>query len=279
LIARPRLHYVEIPQHIEEGNEHLADVEAIIKAYDKHRMMTRGLAPKLLVSCRGSKHLKQVLEHSRHFSQLRRTNPGLQVFSILSGQENVKIDEQQVSREDWFNKLRGLRDNQPCVILHYDIISEGIDVPGITGIMPLRNLGLSKYLQTLGRAARLHDVDRQEDLPVDGDWARHFVKPYAWTIIPCYANVGADIQSSVEKYIACLREFGWRPEEDVINTTAGSDNEPEPVADLIDRKRRLPNALKEVLTVVQRIEEQEKTALDIERARSLSLMELLDECV
>jgi len=275
LIVRPRLHYVEIAQIIEEGAEHNADIVAIEKAFKKHQMMTGALAPKLLISCRGSQHLNLVLEQTDNFEKLRRVTPGLQVFSILSGKENVRIDGVLVTREEWFKRLRGLRDHESCLILHYDIISEGIDVPGITGIMPLRNLSSSKFLQTNGRSSRLHAIDREADVPVEGiDWVASYVKPYSWVIVPCYANLGDDIKSTIEDHVGHLRDFGWVPDEDVISTTAGGDAEPELVQDLVDRKRRLPKFMSDILNVSQRLEDQEATDLLVETLRKESYDQL-----
>jgi superfamily II DNA or RNA helicase len=45
--------------------------------------------------------------------------------------------------------------------MHYDILTEGIDLPNITGILPLRELNKVKFLQTAGRAARIFHGDRE----------------------------------------------------------------------------------------------------------------------
>ena len=52
----------------------------------------------------------------------------------------------------------------PSIIIHYDTLAEGIDIDGIGGVLFFRELGISKTLQTMGRACR----PAVEDLSDDG---------------------------------------------------------------------------------------------------------------
>ena len=42
----------------------------------------------------------------------------------------------------WLKQLQidGSNPNQEMIVIHYDILTEGIDVPGLTGVLFLRNL-------------------------------------------------------------------------------------------------------------------------------------------
>lgn len=50
-----------------------------------------------------------------------------------------------------------------CIIIHCDTLAEGIDIDGIGGVFLLRNLGLAKSIQTIGRACRPAKQDLNED--------------------------------------------------------------------------------------------------------------------
>ena len=47
------------------------------------------------------------------------------------------------------------------MIFHYSILSEGINVPGLTHTILLRNLPIIEMAQTIGRVIRVHKDDRK----------------------------------------------------------------------------------------------------------------------
>ena len=106
------------------------------------------------------------------------------------------------------------------IILHYDILAEGIDVPGITGIMPLRTLGKAKFLQTFGRAARLDIEDRERitNGEITPDQLSEMNKPYSWVIVPTIVHEDADSKEHIGQLITELRDYGFKPSEDITCT-------------------------------------------------------------
>ena len=52
---------------------------------------------------------------------------------------------------DW-----GKDDNKKFVVMHYSILSEGINVHGLTHCILLRNLNIVAMAQTIGRVIRMH---------------------------------------------------------------------------------------------------------------------------
>jgi superfamily II DNA or RNA helicase len=106
------------------------------------------------------------------------------------------------------------------IILHYDILAEGIDVPGITGIMPLRTLGKAKFLQTFGRAARLDIEDRERITKgeITPDQLSEMNKPYSWVIVPTIIHEDADSKEHIGQLITELRDYGFKPSEDIVST-------------------------------------------------------------
>ena len=83
-------------------------------------------------------------------------------------------------------RMVAMKDTEDAIMIHIDILTEGIDLPSITGVMPFRELNTLKLLQTIGRSARLLMTDRQRlysGQTKPKDWA-HYVKPYCWLILP-----------------------------------------------------------------------------------------------
>jgi superfamily II DNA or RNA helicase len=261
LIVRPRVHYVEI-EGVNDENELDADFKAIEAAFVSHAKAVGGIGAKLLVAARGTLEIQQIVDHSDYFKRLRTVRPNLKVFDITSAY-GARVNGAVVDREQFLSRLQSLKDSDEAIILHYDILSEGIDVPGITGVMPLRALGTSKFLQTLGRATRLHSTDRamigaDEELAIENaaklDW---MVKPCAWLVLPCYGSYGGEIQASAEVYVRQLRTFGWIPGENDLLTEAGGENEPTPIEDIHPEDKRLPPMVEAMGELNQRFEDRE----------------------
>jgi hypothetical protein len=106
------------------------------------------------------------------------------------------------------------------IVLHYDILAEGIDVSGFTVILPFRTLSKSKFLQTYGRAARLHPEDRKalESGEMKPDELKKFMKPYAWIIIPDIISENDDNRDYYGNLVLEMRDYGFNPNEDIITT-------------------------------------------------------------
>jgi len=73
-----------------------------------------------------------------------------------------------------------------ALMFHFDILGEGIDVPGVTAVLPLRALSRIKAIQNVGRASRIVFEDRDAlaegkiSVMNRGGWK----KPYAWILCP-----------------------------------------------------------------------------------------------
>jgi superfamily II DNA or RNA helicase len=261
LIVGPRVHYVEIAG-VNDENVIDADFKAIEAAFVAHAKMTNGIGAKLLVAARGTKEIKQIMEHGEFFKRLRTIRPNLKVFDVTSVY-GARINGVSVDRSTFLLKLQELQNHEEAIILHYDILSEGIDVPGITGVMPLRNLGVSKFLQTLGRATRLHATDRArlaDETTAEAEAAKldWFTKQCAWLVLPCYGNFGGEIKASAETYVRQLRTFGWIPGENDLLTEAGGENEPKPIDEVHPDGKNLPAMVEMMEEINQRFESMEE---------------------
>jgi hypothetical protein len=100
-------------------------------------------------------------------------------------------------------------------------MAEGISINGSTGVMPLRSLNKSKFLQTFGRAARLDPEDRKNIenkiiLPSELDKMN---KPYAYIIIPNVIHSNEDDKQNLTQLITELRSYGFKPSEDIVSSS------------------------------------------------------------
>jgi superfamily II DNA or RNA helicase len=68
------------------------------------------------------------------------------------------------SRAKALDKIKAAGD---CIVIHYDILSEGIDIDTISGILPLRDMSQHKLIQTMGRGSRAYKCDMRDGEVID----------------------------------------------------------------------------------------------------------------
>ena len=194
-ILRPRMHLVDIEEYHTE-NEINNSVNAIISSFEAHRKECK-IGAKMLVNTKGSEEQNEIINHPQIVEFLK-NNPKVKIFDITSENGprikyyNNPNPKDTVKRSDFFKQLREMKDEEEVIILHIRILTEGIDVPGITGVMLMNNPTLSSFLQSLGRATRLHKIDRNKlySGEIKSNELEKFIKPYAYVIVPKYGLLG-----------------------------------------------------------------------------------------
>jgi superfamily II DNA or RNA helicase len=269
-MVRPRLHFV-VTDGVYNTDDYNKSLNKIIKdTFEQHGRILTKTPPKILVSAKGTQDIVNFLR-SREYQQL--INDNVSIYAVASNDEiGNNINGQQVTRQEFLRQLKedGLNPNSRLIVLHYDILAEGIDVSGFSGIMPLRTLSKSKFLQTYGRAAR---PNREDRLKIDSnqiyvDDLNSMNKPYAYIMIPSVYNGNEDSKENVIQLITELRDYGFNPNEDVIVTDRihGLTEMEEPEG-LNELRRSIPN-------VGQTIEELE-AQLEAEQLAKLTKNDLL----
>jgi superfamily II DNA or RNA helicase len=228
-IVRGRFHIVDIESD-EDLDETSADVRALITSFDRHQEeIGYGRGAKLLVVAKGTTHLNEMASHPEMVEFCRRE--GIHLYDVTSN-HGSRINGEDVSRNQFLRDLRdyGKDDNQRMIIMHVQILTEGIDVPGITGILPFNNMGVDVFLQTLGRATRLHPADRDRlySGEMNADDLNSFIKPYAWVVIPAYGNLGEEIRSNIQEMVSDLRAGEILDKEVTVSTSRGEREEEDP---------------------------------------------------
>jgi superfamily II DNA or RNA helicase len=197
LILPPRLH-VMYGETRDEERSIVSEIIEIARAQHSITFPNLGFS-KILFAMKGTDDVKTIEDN---IEKIRSEFPNHDIFTITA-KNGSRINNKLVDRELVF--LPELANSKNCLIFHYDILSEGIDVDGITGVALLRNMKLSKLLQTIGRAVRVYKPD-----PGSKRWA---------LISVSVINGDEDMKGNVKKYVSAIRNGGYDiSAEDVIET-------------------------------------------------------------
>jgi predicted helicase len=187
LIVPPRLH-IMYGETRDEDRSIVSEVIEMAKAQDEITRPELGFS-KILFAMKGTDDVKSIEDN---IAKIKKEFPEHDVFTITS-KNGARIDNIKVDRELVF--LPALTTSKNCLIFHYDILSEGIDVDGITGVALMRNMGLSKLLQTIGRAVRVYKPNPS---------AKRFA-----LISVSVLNGDEDDKENVKYYVSAVRDGGY----------------------------------------------------------------------
>jgi len=159
-------------------------------------------APKVLVAAPSTKVIWAMFTESDLLQQLN--DMGYTIMHITS-KHGAYIDKQKVSREVFFEKMNefGADPNKKFIVFHYSILSEGMNVQGLTDCIMLRNLPLIEMAQTVGRVIRMHGDDRKaiaDGKMKAGEFA-FYKKPFGTITIPVNNNYGDKIAKQLQNVV------------------------------------------------------------------------------
>lgn len=146
---------------------------------------------KVLVAAPNTKVLIRMLAETDFMSEVQ--SWGYDVLWVTS-KYGAFINNQKVSRDVFFDTLTawGKDPDKKFIILHYSILSEGINCPGLTSCVLMRNMDYIAMAQTIGRVIRLHPEDSKrlsEGTLVPGQ-LENYHKSYGFIHVPVYSNTG-----------------------------------------------------------------------------------------
>jgi superfamily II DNA or RNA helicase len=241
-MVRPRLHFV-VTEGVYNRDDYERSLNKIIKdTFEQHEKILTKTLPKILVSSKGTQDIKKFISNSPEYLELR--NRGVDIYAVASNDAIGNfINGDRVRRDVFLKKLKedGTNPHKRLIVLHYDILAEGIDVSGFSGIMPLRTLNKSKFLQTFGRCARPDKEDRikMDNHEIGFNDLDKMNKPYAYIMIPSIFHGNEDDKENVIQLITELRDYGFNPEEDIVSSPLPhgipETEEPEGLNDLMKR--------------------------------------------
>lgn len=146
---------------------------------------------KVLVAAPNTKVLMRMLAETEFMTEVQ--SHGYDVLWITA-KYGAFINNQKVGREVFFDTLTrwGKDSEKKFILLHYSILSEGINCPGLTSCVLMRNMDYIAMAQTIGRVIRLHTDDARrlsEGTLVPGQ-LKDYHKSYGFVHVPVYNNTG-----------------------------------------------------------------------------------------
>lgn len=160
---------------------------------------------KVLVAAPSSKILWNMLSGTSVISDLRER--GYDILHITS-KYGAYVNQIKVDREQFFDTFNqwGQDSSRKFVIFHYSILSEGINVHGLTNTILLRNLPVVEMAQTIGRVIRLNRDDAK-DIECGKIEAGNFAmyrKPTGFVTVPVFKNYGKKTQRRLEEVVETI---------------------------------------------------------------------------
>jgi superfamily II DNA or RNA helicase len=190
LIVPPRLHVM----YGQANNAEDTVIDTVIQLGQEQDKLTRAEMPfsKILYAMKTTDDVKTVIDN---LPKLKVAFPDHHIYTIISNANyGPMIDGVKESRKKFMDNLRnGEHDN--VLIFHYDILSEGIDIAGITGVALMREMSVTKLIQTIGRAVRTYKDDPSK-------------KTQAWISVPVI-NGNQDAKDNVRKIVQTIRNGGF----------------------------------------------------------------------
>jgi superfamily II DNA or RNA helicase len=169
---------------------------------------------KILFGCDGTETIHQLQTQTDLVKWAQQNN--IDTFITTSNYGDWVNGVQLKSRKEFLERLQeyGGDPNRKIAILHYSILSEGIDIPGITGFFPLRNMNPITLTQMIGRTLRMLPVDRRAILERTikaGDTAS-YVKGYGLITVVVHKDSEEDLLESVSDIYNALCGMGIPPD-------------------------------------------------------------------
>ena len=208
-ILRPTVVPFETDLTRTKHNIHDVDADTVRDIIDQ---LDESHAAKVLVAVPSSKILGNMISKTTLLHQLKER--GYNVMHVTS-KFGAIIDGVKVSREKFFDTLTawGLESGRKFIIFHYSILSEGINVPGLTHCILLRNLNVVEMAQTIGRVIRLDKEDsaklRSGELqPCNWDL---YNKPTGFVTVPVHKTYGAQVIKRLQNVVDAIFVKGVPP--------------------------------------------------------------------
>jgi len=262
-IVQPKLHTVDIDGQFHEtdiNHNNKLFIKTVTETFIEHEKVLR-LAAKLLVT---GKNLDQVhtIYYDKDFQQwCKSNNITCFLFSSRIGRCIVNFDT-SINYDEKFRQLK-LDLNQKAIFFHYDILSEGMDIPNMTGCLFFRNLEANeiKFVQNIGRCSRLVIEDRKKiyNNEITDFNDLRMKKPESWIIIPLYS-----ITESTTRYkniLRKLRETYNIPFIDIVMSRI-----------IAGTKEKITNSINEI-----NIEEHEQKDFTLKHDFEVTIIELIKE--
>jgi len=129
--------------------------KTILSSFDRMKE-DLGRKAKMLATESGVRALKALNKPNSALMKRVQEDPNFHFLTIASSRNSICHNGVIITRSEFMENLAQLSEdpNIDLVVVHYDILSEGIDVPSMDGVVFLRSVSISKFYQILGRCLR-----------------------------------------------------------------------------------------------------------------------------
>ena len=284
-IVKPVIHFA-LPENF-DPNEEFNSISNMVKLIkdtyiahsefiNKHSCEPEKIAAKILVKCPSVDEMWKI--HKELLGKMQ----DVKICAGASRNDNSNFthyidNEGIVDRSNYLEKIQNFTENEKAIVLHFDTMSEGINVAGFTGVEFLGGKipTIYKLLQNTGRATRLHKQDRdniQSGIINTKDYTT-WVKPYCAVIIPFWDHQSEFTSAELARQIKSLRDnFSYDPVYYVsIGTDMGKSDDMEDL-DILNKKneRRIKfKVIEEVKHFIEDMDNKETELKEKERIKQL----------
>lgn len=173
--------------------------DTIIQTIEHYDNTHCGYNHKILVAADGTKTINELRTQTNLIEQCG--HMGYDVFMVTSTYGHWLNNTEIKGRTEFLEILKqyGSDPNKKLLVIHHSILSEGIDVPGLTGCLLLRNMNMITMTQTIGRVLRMLKVDRNSIRKGEisaGEYV-NYQKPYGLVTLPIHKDDGEDMDSNL----------------------------------------------------------------------------------
>ena len=164
---------------------------------------------KVLVCAKATKQIINLTSQTDFCIQLEQRGYSWMVITSKTG---AIIDGKKVNREQFFDTLHewSKDDSKKFVLLHYSILSEGINVSGLEAVIFMRSMDAIGICQTIGRVVRLHhkDAARLRSGDLTPGRLEDYHKSYGLVIIPTFNSVGISTAKKIQNVVDTVFQQG-----------------------------------------------------------------------
>jgi hypothetical protein len=164
---------------------------------------------KVLVCAKATKQIINLISQTSFCQELEERGYSWMVITSKTG---AIIDGKKVNREEFFDTLHewSSDESKKFVLLHYAILSEGINISGLEAVIFMRSMDVIGICQTIGRVVRLHHKDslrlRSGDLTPGR--LEDYHKSYGLVIIPTFDSVGVSTAKKIQNVVDTVFQQG-----------------------------------------------------------------------
>ena len=162
-------------------------------------------AQKILVAAPNTRVLWALLSGTNVMQEF--ADRGYDVMHITS-KHGAYVNKTKVGRQEFFDTLDtwGKDPSRKFIMFHYSILSEGINVPGLTHTILLRNLPVIEMAQTIGRVIRLDKRDAADiqSGKITPGRLEFYRKKTGFVTVPVFTNYGKQTSKRLQNVVDAI---------------------------------------------------------------------------